>query len=1031
MSLFNVDRIPAKYRELGKIEYIGHGSIGTVFKISGSGKDYALKVMDCGKNEGKYRIAKKEVEVLEQLKGAQHIVSVFDTSEVEDNDGRTVFILEEYGVLMPEYIKNTEISISGALRIIIGIADAILECEKRGVVHLDIQPNNIFFNQIGKVMLGDFNSALFLNELGIEKRNRGTLAFMAPEVYRKGECSVISDVYSLGVLMYWLLNNGEIPFLSGDKDEVAIYKRLAGTVFPELSAISEDLRTELELIINRACAYEKLERYLGIENFIAELTRVWKLINEGTLQDSIIEKKQSENIIEWDRDFPSCIGENIYPVILPTMLNKKVMLICFLLDLSQKNRGEGIALINVAMQECFHKLRDIEKEHSNLEIRVAILNTSDEKIWISTPNTSESVADIFWSEQEACGEARIGRTLKKLNESLSRDILFDYNGINAQPVICYLGDGDSNDDWKCELDNLLKNEWFINSTRIAISIGNKKENEFAKAFTLNDENIIDVRNIEFLFSSLKFVTINPTAIQIDEWTPGDNSENHRQASTFPSELPFYNPFRDSSSFDADPIATSEALWDTDPLVVPSGKLAGGKNDVPSGGCHLTYHAGMCRLMGGKNDVPSGGCHGHNNTVNQIPCVNCGHLVGDEKFCPNCGTKVVRENLGLKVSKVNFSAVAPTSVAKGEYSLIDVIMYEEQFRKIVDDIINQSETEVKETKSSAVKVVENAKIKMIISTPDFEIQDDTEEREWIGEYLDFSFSVMVPERLERTQILFTITVFINNIMSTRLKFTAKVTDSKEKQEMDIYREDIKSAFVSFAKEDKNRALRIIQGVQLIRPDMDIFMDADTIRLRKDYDYSVKKEIDYRDVFYLCWSGFAKRSEQVELEWRYALEKKGITGIEALPLELPDNCPPPAELQSKHFNDKIFIHMTRTSIEIDNDKVQINKNLYLDKGARAASMRGRTIKLTKLEYLVLECLSNNIGRMLNNDTLARYAWGEDYFEGMGDDSNVRRIIKQLRSKLGDGVIENSPGLGYRISKEPLLSNHLGDSFLDLDW
>ena len=115
MSLLNVDKIPAKYREFGKIEYIGHGSIGTVFKISGSGKDYALKVMDCGKNDGKYRIAKKEVEVLEQLKGAQHIVGVFDTSEVEDNDGNRVFVLVEYGVLMPEFIKNTYISISVSL----------------------------------------------------------------------------------------------------------------------------------------------------------------------------------------------------------------------------------------------------------------------------------------------------------------------------------------------------------------------------------------------------------------------------------------------------------------------------------------------------------------------------------------------------------------------------------------------------------------------------------------------------------------------------------------------------------------------------------------------------------------------------------------------------------------------------------------------------------------------------------------------------------------------------------------------------
>lgn len=1024
MGLFNVDKIPVKYSELGKIEYIGHGSIGTVFKISGSGKDYALKVMDCGKNDGKYCIAKKEIEVLEQLKGAQHIVDVFDTSEVEINDGKTVFVLEEYGVLMPEYIKNTDISISGALRIVIGIADAIWECEKRGVVHLDIQPNNIFFNQSGQVMLGDFNSALFLNELGIEKRKRGTLSFMAPEVYRKGECGITSDIYSLGVFMYWLLNNGEIPFLSEDKDEVAIYKRLAGTAFPELKVISEDVRAELEMIVNKACAYEKSERYSGIETFIDDLTKLWERIDKAELSDAIIEKKRDETEIDWDKDFPTLTEKTIFPIITSMISNKKTQVVCILLDLSKENEGKNAALVNMAMQEIFCELREIEEKDSNIEIRVTIFNTADEKIWISKPNTSECIDDIFWSAQEVDGKSQIGRTLAELNRALSRNVLFNDDGKKTRPMILYLGNGESFDEWRTELDNLSKNRWFTSSTRMAVRLEDA-DNEFMEAFVSNGrENILSVEDVKNISLSLNYMTIHSVELDLPtkaeehnhEWHSGNsNDDYHGQASTFPSEFPFPDIVDDTfgnnasfDAFDADPIATSAPLWNTDSLVVPPGKLAGG-----------------------VNEVSSADFHGRNNTEGQTPCVNCGHLVGEEKFCPNCGTKVVRENSGLKVSKVNFSAVAPTSVVKGEYSLIDVIMYEEQFRKIVDDIIAQSEVEVKETKSSAVKVVENAKIKMIISTPDFEILDDTEEREWLGEYLDFSFSVMVPDCLEKTQILFTITVFINNIMSTRLKFTAKVTGSKEKQDMDIYREDIKSAFVSFAQEDKNRALRIIQGVQLIRPDMDIFMDADTIRLRKDYDYSVKKEIDYRDVFYLCWSGFAKRSKQVELEWRYALEKKGITGIEALPLELPDNCPPPAELQSKHFNDKIFIHMTRTSIEIDNDKVQINKNLYLDKGTRAASMKGRTIKLTKLEYLVLECLANNIGRTLKNDTLARYAWGEDYFAGMGDDSNVRRIIKQLRSKLGEEIIENFPGLGYRISKEQLLSNHSDDPFLNWDW
>ena len=62
--------------------------------------------------------------------------------------------------------------------------------------------------------------------------------------------------------------------------------------------------------------------------------------------------------------------------------------------------------------------------------------------------------------------------------------------------------------------------------------------------------------------------------------------------------------------------------------------------------------------------------------------------------------------------------------------------------------------------------------------------------------------------------------------------------------------------------------------------------------------------------MCWSHNARESQWVDREWRYALTQKGIDGIEPIPLEPPDRCPPPQELNGKHFNDKL-LYLTATA------------------------------------------------------------------------------------------------------------------------
>lgn len=228
------------------------------------------------------------------------------------------------------------------------------------------------------------------------------------------------------------------------------------------------------------------------------------------------------------------------------------------------------------------------------------------------------------------------------------------------------------------------------------------------------------------------------------------------------------------------------------------------------------------------------------------------------------------------------------------------MYEKAFRHIVDEMLKETD---QEEKSGIYKVREGAEVKVILNSPDISIDDNTEARTWQGEYLNFAFAVLLPEQYTKPSVLFNAAVYINDVIATKLKFTVKCTTFLE-QKLFVAREDVLSAFVSYASQNRNRVAAIIQGMKKARPDMDVFFDVDSLRSGEDWEKALHHEIEARDILFLCWSHFARQSKWVDAEWRYALSHKGIECIEPIPIEPPGICPPPDELKSKHFNDKLL-------------------------------------------------------------------------------------------------------------------------------
>lgn len=266
---------------------IGSGSCGSVYKITkedASGVYYsALKVIVINRSEAIFpaqycegdaktvdyfsfaKEVSREINLMEKLKGNTNIVSYEDHKIVFQEEEKCWIILLRMELLktLEEYFQNNECAECDVIRMGEDICRALELCEREGIIHRDIKPGNIFVSEFGDYKLGDFSIALITKHSKTEHDPVGTYYYMAPEVYYKKEYNKTVDLYSLALIMYRLLNQGNPPFLEGMEQitesavEFANARRLKGEAIPPPGFASKKVAD----IILKACSFLPEERY--------------------------------------------------------------------------------------------------------------------------------------------------------------------------------------------------------------------------------------------------------------------------------------------------------------------------------------------------------------------------------------------------------------------------------------------------------------------------------------------------------------------------------------------------------------------------------------------------------------------------------------------------------------------------------------------------------------------------------------------------------------------------------------------------
>ena len=221
--------------DLKYIETIDHGAFGTVIHVLeiSSNKDMAIKVINkSGARLSAINKMKDEISILRQL-NHENIVKFFGFFET---NSQLLIKMEyiKYGTLS-HWIKNhKKISEEEASIILNHILSAIVYLHSKQICHRDIKPENIMLskeNDLHSIKIIDFGlSAQNFDKL-INNDYCGTYIYMAPEQIEKKLYFISVDIWSIGILMFILLNNGKHPFyIKGDTKKDFVKKIMEGKI---------------------------------------------------------------------------------------------------------------------------------------------------------------------------------------------------------------------------------------------------------------------------------------------------------------------------------------------------------------------------------------------------------------------------------------------------------------------------------------------------------------------------------------------------------------------------------------------------------------------------------------------------------------------------------------------------------------------------------------------------------------------------------------------------------------------------------
>ncbi len=232
----------------------------------------ALKIIDFQpEHDGNFlKQFTREAEVIAMLEHI-HILPIYGYG-IEGTTAYFAMRLVQHGSLADQ-LRRAPLPLEDVVDLFTQIASALNYMHSQGVIHRDLQPDNILLDDNGDIYLSDFGlaqSAELLDPLPEALHLVGSPAYIAPELIEGSGANHLSDIYSLGVILYEMLT-GRLPFELQQDAPATLWYRHLHEAPPPLSAINPDIPASVEAIVLRALSKNPRERWSSADEMALEL----------------------------------------------------------------------------------------------------------------------------------------------------------------------------------------------------------------------------------------------------------------------------------------------------------------------------------------------------------------------------------------------------------------------------------------------------------------------------------------------------------------------------------------------------------------------------------------------------------------------------------------------------------------------------------------------------------------------------------------------------------------------------------------
>jgi serine/threonine protein kinase len=287
-TVMSVTTNPVLFGRYEVLQTLGQGNFGQVVLVLDTILDVevAIKLL----NDPNQVL--EEARVLAGLREIRNVLPIYHAAS-ELGQGYIVTAVARGGTVGDRIGPSggTGIAPTEAIRWLKQACNGISRVHDQGLVHNDIKPTNLFFDETDEVLVGDFGLAALVNDDGLATP-RGTLETMAPEVAQamlagnpRGS-SFASDVYSLGASLYWMLA-GEPPIsLPKGTTQIDAFVAIASEARVSLRDVAPHVSQQLATRVAKAMSFAPDDRYPNVSAFAADLAfrstsrRLWYRTNE-------------------------------------------------------------------------------------------------------------------------------------------------------------------------------------------------------------------------------------------------------------------------------------------------------------------------------------------------------------------------------------------------------------------------------------------------------------------------------------------------------------------------------------------------------------------------------------------------------------------------------------------------------------------------------------------------------------------------------------------------------------------------------